>query len=86
MIVEKSTDGKFTLVQGPHRLVLTKAQYEDIFYVLPIENASLFRLLNDTIITTDAPRVVFRAIVESAGGSEKAMTALQEAAKSVSPD
>ena len=85
MNIEKTPEGRFAIVQGTHRLVLEKAQYEDIFYAVPLENASLYRLLNDTILGTDALRTVFRSIVSEAGGSEKAMGALQEAVKVVDP-
>jgi len=85
MKIERTAEGRFAIVQGAHRLVLEKVQYEDIFYAVPLENASLYRLLNDTILGTDALRTVFRSIVAEAGGSEQAMAALQEAVKGVDP-
>ncbi|KAF0243972.1 MAG: hypothetical protein FD180_2907 [Planctomycetota bacterium] len=85
MKIERTAQGQFAIVQGSQRLVLERTQYEDIFYAVPLENASLYRLLNDTILGTDALRTVFRSIVAEAGGSEKAMAALQEAVKGVDP-
>ncbi|MEK7467971.1 MAG: hypothetical protein AAB074_11195 [Planctomycetota bacterium] len=85
MNIEKTAEGRFAIVHGAHRLVLDKAQYEDIFYAVPLENASLYRLLNDTVLGAEALREVFRSIVAEAGGSEKAMAALQEAVKTVEP-
>lgn len=85
MKIEKTGEGRFAITHGAHRIVLEKAQYEDIFYVVPLDNASLYRLVNDTVLGSDALRTVFQAIVAEAGGSEKAMSALQEAVKVVEP-
>ena len=85
MNIQKTAEGRFAIVRGAHRLELEKSQYEDIFYAVPLDNASLYRLLNDTVLGADAQRVVFQAMVAEAGGSEKAMTLLQEAVKIVEP-
>ena len=83
--VEKTNEGRFAIVHGANRIVLEKSQYEDVFYAVPLDNASLYRLLNDTILGAESLRAVFRAIVAEAGGSEKAMAALQEAVQRVEP-
>jgi hypothetical protein len=85
MNIEKTAEGRFAIVHGSGRIVLDKAQYEDIFYAVPLDNASLYRLVNDTVLGSDALRTVFRSMVEAAGGSEKAMAALQEAVTGVPP-
>jgi len=85
MNAEKTSDGRFAIVHGARRIVLEKAQYEDIFYALPQESGVLFRLVNDTVLNADALRAVFRAMVAEAGGSDKAMVALQESVKGLEP-
>ncbi len=85
MNIEKTPDGRFALVQGACRLVLDKTRYEDIFYALPLDNGTLFRLVNDTVLGEDPARATFRAMIADAGGMDRAMTALQEAAKGVEP-
>ena len=85
MRIEKTLEGRFAITHGAHRLVLEKAQYEDIFYALPLDTGTLFRLINDTVLGTDPLRVAFRAMVAEAGGSEAAMNALQPSVQSVEP-
>lgn len=85
MKIEKTADGRFAIVQGAQRIVLEKAQYEDIFYALPLDTGTLFRLVNDTVLSADPLRTLFRSMVAEAGGSEKAMVTLQESVKGVEP-
>ncbi|MCE9583493.1 MAG: hypothetical protein K8T20_13490 [Planctomycetes bacterium] len=85
MNIERMAGGRFAIVQGSKRLELAKSQYEDIFYALPLDTGTLFRLINDTVLGADPLRVVFRAMVAEAGGSESAMTELQESVKGVEP-
>jgi hypothetical protein len=84
MHVEPLADGRFALVHGARRIELQRAQYEDVFYALPLDAGTLYRLLNDTILTGE-PRNVFQALVKEAGGTEKAMAALGEAVTAVPP-
>ena len=85
MNIEKTTDGHFAIVQGAQKILLTKAQYEDIFFALPLDSGTLFRLVNDTVLTADPLRAQFRSMVAEAGGSEKAMATFQESVKGVEP-
>lgn len=85
MHVKKTPDGRFAIIQGSRQIALQKAQYEDIFYALPLDSGTLFRLVNDTVLTSDPLRVEFRTMVAEAGGSEKAMAELQDSAKAVEP-
>ncbi|MCC6740284.1 MAG: hypothetical protein IT452_14655 [Planctomycetia bacterium] len=85
MHVKKTPDGRFAIIHGARQIALQKAQYEDIFYALPLDSGTLFRLVNDTVLTSDPLRVEFRTMVTEAGGSEKAMAELQESAKTVEP-
>ncbi len=85
MNIEKTTDGRFAIVQGTQKILVTKAQYEDIFFALPLDSGTLFRLINDTVLNADPLRAQFRAMVAEAGGSEKAMATFQESVKGVEP-
>lgn len=85
MNIEKTPDGRFALVQGARRLVLDRSRYEDIFYALPLDSGTLFRLVNDTVLADDPLRATFRAMIAEAGGMDRAMSALQESAKAVEP-
>jgi hypothetical protein len=85
MHIEKLDAGRFGIVQGSRRIVITKAQYEDLYYAVPMDLGLLFRQINDTVIGTDALRSEFLAMVKEAGGSNAAMAALQESVKAVEP-
>ncbi|NUN48367.1 MAG: hypothetical protein HUU15_06010 [Candidatus Brocadiae bacterium] len=85
MIVTRTPDGQFRLACGPHELLLTRAQYEDVFYALPQDTGTLFRLLNDTVLATDDLRAVLRAMIAECGGLEKAMDALQAGVMRLEP-
>lgn len=85
MKVEKGADGKFTITSGAHRVVLTKMQYEDIYYALPQDNGTLYRLINDTVLTGEPMRQTWKAMLDAGGGMEPALTALQKAVQAVAP-
>lgn len=85
MIVEKTADGKYAIVSGTDRLVLSRSRYEDVYFALPLDNGTLYRLLNDTICNTDELRAAYKSLVANAGGMNPALTALQEAVKVVAP-
>lgn len=85
MKVEVLPNGKHVISDGDDRIELTQVSYEDIFYAIPIDNGSLFMLLNDTVLETADARATLKRIVERKGGIEPAMTELQEVVKEVQP-
>lgn len=85
MNVQKGADGKFTISSGAHQVVLTKSQYEDIYYALPQDNGTLYRLINDTILTSESMRQTWKAMLDAGGGMEPSLTALQKAVQAVAP-
>ncbi|MBI3097097.1 MAG: hypothetical protein HYY93_02455 [Planctomycetes bacterium] len=85
MTVERTPDGFYVIVSGGDRLKLSRSRYEDVYFALPLDNGTLFRLLNDTICNTDELRAAYKALVANAGGMQPALTALQEAVKQVAP-
>lgn len=85
MKIEKGADGKFTIAVGAQAIALTKAQYEDIYYALPQDNGTLYRLINDTVLTGEPMRQTWKAMLEASGGMDPALTALQKAVQAVAP-
>ena len=85
MKVEKENDGSFAIVAGAHRIPLTLAQYEDIFYALPQDNGTLYRLINDTVLTSEPLRQTWKAMLDAGGGMQPAISALQKAVLAVPP-
>lgn len=85
MKVEVLPNGKHVISDGADVIELTQVSYEDIFYAIPIDNGSLFMLLNDTVLETSEARATLKRIVDRKGGSENAMKELQELVKEVQP-
>ncbi len=85
MEVTKGADGNFTVAVGAQKIALTKSQYEDIYYALPLDSGTLYRLINDTVITGEPMRQTWKAMLDSAGGMDPALTALQKAVQAVAP-
>lgn len=85
MQVSKGADGKFTIAVGAQTIALTKSQYEDIYYALPQDNGTLYRLINDTVIQGEPMRQTWKAMLDAAGGMEPALTALQKAVQAIAP-
>jgi hypothetical protein len=81
----RRVDNGFEISDGKDILLLTPAQYEDVYYAIPLDNPGLFLLLNDTILDKVEDRKALQRMTERAGGINSAMSALQEAVKKVSP-
>lgn len=85
MKVEVLPDGKHVISDADDRIELTQVSYEDVFYAIPIDNGSLFMLLNDTVLETADARATLKRIVDRKGGIEPAMKELQDLVKEVQP-
>ncbi len=85
MQVSKGADGKFSIAVGAQKITLTKSQYEDIYYALPQDNGTLYRLINDTVIQGEPMRQTWKAMLDAGGGMEPALTALQKAVQALAP-
>jgi hypothetical protein len=66
-------------------LDLKMEQYEDIFYAIPLDNQSLFMLVNDTVLKEADDRAILSFIIEANGGVESAMARLQDLVKVLDP-
>ncbi len=76
---------QFVLTDGTHTFALTQGKYEDLFYAVPVDNGTLFRLINDTILEDTATRDVYKAMIDKAGGIEPFLTDLQKQVQTVQP-
>ncbi len=85
MKVESPGGGTYVITDGVERLELSQTNYEDIFYAIPIDNGSLYLLINDTVLEDNDKRSVLKRMVDKIGGIESAMTAIQTAVKEVEP-
>ncbi|MEK7865363.1 MAG: hypothetical protein AAB434_01685 [Planctomycetota bacterium] len=85
MKVEVLPNGKHVISDGDDVIELTQVSYEDIFYAIPIDNGSLFMLLNDTVLETAQARATLKRIVDRKGGNDPAMSELQALVKDVQP-
>ena len=85
MKVEALPAGKFVISDESDRIELTQTSYEDVFYAIPIDNGSLYMLLNDTVLDSADARSALKRMADRLGGVETAMTELQAKVKDVSP-
>ncbi|MBI3097850.1 MAG: hypothetical protein HYY93_06330 [Planctomycetes bacterium] len=86
MKLERPGENEFLLTDGAGTTVrLNRTNYEDIFYCVPIDNPSLFLLINDTILDDTESRKAFKKLVDDGGGMDKALADLQEQVKILDP-
>ncbi|MEK7469600.1 MAG: hypothetical protein AAB074_19680 [Planctomycetota bacterium] len=84
--IEPQPDGKrVRITVGSKSLDLGVVRYEDLYYAVPGDNASLFRLINDTILNRPEERDALKDLLGLLGGIDSGMTALQEAVQKVEP-
>lgn len=76
---------QFVVTDGTHTLSFTQAKYEDLFYAIPNNNATLFRLINDTILEDPGLRGIFKKMIEKAGGIDQCLDDLQKQVQTVQP-
>ncbi len=70
---------------GSKALDLGVVRYEDMYFAMPGDNSSLFRLVNDTILSRPEERDAFRDMLGLLGGVDSGMTAIQNAVLKVEP-
>lgn len=75
----------FVLTDGTNTLSLTPSKYEDLFYAIPVDNGTLYRLINDTILEDTATRTVYKAMIDKAGGIDPFLNDLQKQVQTVQP-
>ncbi|MBI2920010.1 MAG: hypothetical protein HYY18_02875 [Planctomycetes bacterium] len=86
VVVQVAETGKRVKIScGSTALDMGVARYEDLFYALPGQNASIFRLINDTILTRPEERDILKDMVNLLGGVDGGMTAIQNAVLKVEP-
>lgn len=86
MKLERTGADAFLLTDGAGTSVpLTRANYEDVFYCVPIDNPSLYLLINDTILDDTEARKAFKKLVDDGGGMDKSLGDLQEQVKALDP-
>lgn len=82
MKVEKTASGRFRVSEGDFWFDLPQAAYEDLYYALPLDPATLFLLLNETVLTRKEDRELLRKMVAVHGNIQQAMPVLgREVAK-----
>lgn len=67
---------EYWLTDGDTVLGLKRRQVEDLLASVPVKTASLFRLINDTLLSTPKDRELFKNLVKVCGGVEAAMKSL----------
>lgn len=86
MHVERAASaGTFRIVAGTESLPLTKSQYEDLHFALPLDPATLFRLVNDTILQSTPERQKLKSMIDASGGMQEALKALAASAQALVP-
>ena len=86
MHVERvAATGTFRIVAGADSLPLTKTQYEDLHFALPLDPATLFRLINDTLLQGVPERQKLKAMIDASGGMHPALNALSASAQALVP-
>lgn len=84
--IEPQPDGKrVRITVGSKILDMGVVRYEDLYYAVPGDNASLFRLMNDTILNRPEERDALKDMLGLLGGIDPGMTALQAAVQKVEP-
>lgn len=79
-------DGKrVRITVGSKILDLGVVRYEDLYYAVPGDNASVYRLMNDTILNRPEERDALKDILGLLGGIDIGMSALQAAVQKVEP-
>lgn len=79
-------DGKrVRITVGSKILDLGVVRYEDLYYAVPGDNASVYRLMNDTILNRPEERDALKDILGLLGGIDSGMSALQAAVQKVEP-
>lgn len=79
-------DGKrVRITVGSKILDLGVVRYEDLYYAVPGDNASVYRLMNDTILNRPEERDALKDILGLLGGIDTGMSALQAAVQKVEP-
>lgn len=85
MRLEKLPTGIRITAEDEVFLDLTTAQYEDIYYAIPLDSSSLYLLLNGTVLANADDRAILQFIVEANGGVDEAMKTLQDLVQKTPP-
>ncbi|MEK7866678.1 MAG: hypothetical protein AAB434_08330 [Planctomycetota bacterium] len=83
--IESQTGEKFRIIYGNLMLTLGKAQYQELYYSLPSDNVSLFRLLFTKVLTDGESRNTLKKMVEKAGSNKLFFDSLQIRVREVTP-
>ncbi len=86
MKIARTSDEQFVISAGGSQLELTKLQFEDIYYALPLKPSSLYMLLNETLLDTSEERERLENIVEAEGGVDKSMKKLAAVVEKTDPE
>ncbi|MDQ7778935.1 MAG: hypothetical protein RDV41_04415 [Planctomycetota bacterium] len=75
----------FTISDGADTIVLSRVDYEDMFFAVPLDSPALYLLLNQTILQTAKSRDTLKRIIDRHGGIDAAMQALQVVVQALDP-
>lgn len=83
--VARTSSGQFSISDGQETIVLSRTDYEDVFFACPLDPSALYLLLNQTILQTAEQRDVLKRIVARCGGIIPTMEAIQAGVLALDP-
>jgi hypothetical protein len=83
--ISRTGAGQFTISSEKDAIVLSQADYEDVFFACPLDPPALYLLLNQTILQTAELRDILTQMVNKQGGIVPAMKAIQNAVLALDP-
>ncbi|MCU0722994.1 MAG: hypothetical protein MUC63_05175 [Planctomycetes bacterium] len=85
MKIEKTPQGRFRIVHGPHAVEFDRERYEDLFYAVPVDSTAFYRLLTEAVCETEAERKTMVALIQALPAMEAGLNALQDQIAKLKP-
>ncbi|GEM_PF-1394851 len=78
MKIEKTPEGAYRISGGGKAVGFDKEQYEDLFYAVPLDSTSFYRLLTEAVCRTEDERREMVDMINGLEDQEKGLSDLQK--------
>lgn len=78
MKIEKTPEGAYRISDAARAVSLDRERYEDLFYAVPVDTTSFYRLLTESVCETDEDRAAMVSMIEGLDDMDAGLQALMD--------
>jgi hypothetical protein len=85
MNIERAAEGTYRISDGERSVELDQERFEDLFYAIPVDSTSFYRLLTEAVCATDDDRKAMVTMIQGLPDMDSGLKGFQELVTGLGP-